>query len=161
METHRRLTCLIGDPAETYRSVIWDRHANWRPTCLIREPSETNIPHCSPTCLIRDQYSHRRPTCLWRPIGNQHACGVKSEFKQINLNIFTYFTFCLFLLEYCKDSNQACRALVGLRLGISVSNISLIRHVCWSLIRQVSLLTKHVGLRWVVDQACRSPIDRR
>ena len=33
-----------GDPSETIR----------RPTCLIEYPSETDLPHRRPTCLIRD-----------------------------------------------------------------------------------------------------------
>ena len=33
----------------------------------------------------------------------------------------------------------SCRSLVGLRLGMSVSNVSLIRQVCLSLIRHVGL----------------------
>ena len=47
IETHRRPTCLIGDPWETSTCQIGDRHA----------PPVINI-------------SHVRPTCLWRPIGN-------------------------------------------------------------------------------------------
>ena len=51
----------IGDPSETH----------WRPTCLIGDLSETDMPRQRP---IEDQHAssetHRRPTCL---IGDRHA----------------------------------------------------------------------------------------
>ena len=66
-ETHRSPTCPIGE-----------RHASSeRPTCPL---GATNLPHRKPTCPIRDgnvwPKTHRRLTCLLRPIGDQHACGV-------------------------------------------------------------------------------------
>ena len=105
---------------------------------------------------------HRRQTY---PIGNQHApsetdmpvetyrrptCLRSSTFK------YTYFDilFCLFILEQCKYSNQACISPMCLRLGMSASDVCPIKHVelsDWSLIR-------HVGLRWVSDQSCLSPM---
>ena len=42
-------------------------------------------------------------------------------------------------MEYCKDSNKACRSLLGLLLCMSISNVSSIWHAYWSLIRHVSL----------------------
>ena len=52
---HQRLTCLIGDQSETLTCFIEDQQASskthWRPTCLIREPPETDMPD-------------------WRPIGD-------------------------------------------------------------------------------------------
>ena len=86
-----------------------------------------------------------------RPIGDRHASGVPSETNmpaesnrnliQSYLNPLIYYIIFanLYLLEYCTFSNQACRSLVGLRSGMSVSNVLLIRQVCWSLIRHVSL----------------------
>ena len=48
----------IGDPSKTYRRPTRDQHASLethrRPTCLIRDPSGTNMPD-------------------WRPIGDQHT----------------------------------------------------------------------------------------
>ena len=66
----------------------------------------------------------------------------------------------LYILEWSKDSNQACRSLVGHRWGMSVSNVSLIgmNVGLWSLIRNAGLRPNisgsnklsmwHVGLRW-------------
>ena len=124
----------IENPSETSTYFIGDRHATL----------ETDKPHW-------------RPICLWRPLGDQHACGAKLKFYQIYLNIlmFIYF-FLVYIL--CKDINQACWSLVGIRLGMSVSNVSLMWHVCWSLIREGRCYTKHVGLQWFVDQACQSPV---
>ena len=60
-ETHRRPTCIIGDPLETSTCFIGDRYApsetvmlDWRPIRDRSVPSETNIP-------------------FWRPIGERHA----------------------------------------------------------------------------------------
>ena len=64
---------------------------------------------------------------------------------------------------------------MGLQSDKSVSNVSPIRFVCWSLIRHVGLRPsmlisdevsnespiRHVGLQWVSDQACRSPMGLR
>ena len=108
---HRRLTCLIGDPSETD---IPDR----RPTYPIGDqhvPSETDMP----------VETHRSPTCLLTPIG-----------IMTHIVKFTYFS----ILKKCKDSNQACWSLMGLRLGMSVFNGLSIRHVCF---------------RWFSDEACR------
>ena len=74
-----------------------------------------------------------------------------------NLNTLFKYTYFYILLAYfnrniVKTLNQACRSLMGLRLVMSVSDGSLIRRVCRSLIR-------HVGLGWdiwVSDEACRS-----
>ena len=74
----------MGDTSETDmpdRGPIGDRDIlHRRPTCLIGDPSKTDMPH-------------RRLRCLWRPIGDRHACGVQSEYKHIYLNklIFIYF----------------------------------------------------------------------
>ena len=45
-ETHRRPTCLIGDPSETH----------WGPTCLIGEKYASSETHWRPTCLIGGVY---------------------------------------------------------------------------------------------------------
>ena len=90
---------------------------------------------------------HRRPTCLWRPLADRHAYGVQSEFKTLFYILFAYL-----YRNIERTLNQACRSLMGLRLGMSVSNGSLIRHVCWS-------PTKHVDLQSdmsVSDGTCRS-----
>ena len=123
-ETHRRPTCLIGEPSETYR----------RPTFLIghldmpighrHAPSDTRMPNWWPAC----------------PIGNQHACGYPSEFKHI------YFNFRIlnsFFFLYCNNVRTLKRhgwSLMGLGLCMPVSDVSPIKHVCRSLI-------KHVGLQ--------------
>ena len=84
------------------------------------------------------------------------------------LNIFIFMYFSLFYV-YCKNiRNQAYRSLVGLRLGMSVSNVSPIRHACWSLIWHVSLSpvisvfnglsTRHVGLQWGMSVSDESPM---
>ena len=68
-ETHRRP---IGNPSETYRRPNGDRRASLethrRPACLIRDPSETDMPYRRP---IGDRHTksetnmpHRRPKCF-------------------------------------------------------------------------------------------------
>ena len=73
-ETYRIPTCLTGDPSEIL-------------ICVIRVPSETNMPDRRPTCPIGDQHApsqtdmpHQRRTFT---IGDRHACGNPSEFKHI------------------------------------------------------------------------------
>ena len=133
-----------------------------RPTCLIRDPLETDMPHWRPTCPIGDRHApsktdmpHWRPTCLWTPIGDQHACGVQSEFKhKIHLNILIFIYFLLIYIH-------TCRYPMGCRSGMAVSN--------WSCRFQIGSSMKNVevsdgspiGLRsgmLVSDQVCRSPI---
>ena len=64
-----------------------------RPTRLIRDPSETNIPARRPRHASLDTDLHdRRPTC---PIGDRHACGIQTEFKRIYLNLLILYNFCL------------------------------------------------------------------
>ena len=66
---------------------------------------------------------HRRPTCLWRHIGDWHACGVKSEFKHIYLNVlFAYLCWnnVRTLIRHVglwTVFNYACRSPMCLRLG--------------------------------------------
>ena len=79
---YQRPTKLIGDLSETDM-------LHWRPTCQIGDPSETHMPH-------------QRPTCLWRPIENQHACGIQSEFKHILK--YTYFYILFAYLYTCPSS---------------------------------------------------------
>ena len=109
----------------------------WRP---IKDLSET---HRRPTCQIRDLgVLHLRPSRLWRPIGDRHTCGVQSEFKHIHLKILIFIYFLLFYIFIWKESYEACRYMMGFRLGISVPDVSLISH----------------DQAWVFDQACRSPM---
>ena len=117
---------IIVDPLETH----------WRLTCLIRVPSETNMPHWRPTCLIGDQLSswetYKRPTCLvWsqlvfdmhhqRPMRDLHARSESDMPDQ----------------KHIKMLGQACPSLirhVSLWLGMLVSNGSRIKLVslhCW------------------------------
>ena len=96
-------------------------------TCLIGDPSDTEMPHWRLRCLIGDwdasletEIPHRRPKCL---IGDS-----------------------LDMLD------EACRSPMGLRSGILVSN-----QLCWSSIRHVGLQLgflvsdgspiRHVGLQ--------------
>ena len=75
-QTHRRPTCLIGDPSETDmpdRRPIGDQNSRSethpRPTCLIGDlyvSSENDMPHRRPTCLIRNPSEIDMPD--WRPI---------------------------------------------------------------------------------------------
>ena len=59
----------IGDLSKTYRRPIGDRHAcsetHRRPTCLIGDPSDTDMPDRRP---FGDRHArsetHWRPTCL-------------------------------------------------------------------------------------------------
>ena len=63
-ETHQRPTCLIGDQLETDMP-------DQRPTYLIRDPLEIDMPHRRPTCLIRDPSETNMPD--GRPIGDRHV----------------------------------------------------------------------------------------
>ena len=73
---------------------------------------------------------HPRPTCLWTPIGDQHACGVQSEFSTY---IEIYF---LLIFIYWNNVRTLIRHF-DLKWGMSVSD-----EACRS-------------LWWVFDQACR------
>ena len=118
-ETHRRPTYLIEDSSENL-------------TCF----SETDMSHRGPTCLIGDCWvtdmPHKRLTCLWRPLEDQHACGYNRNFKT---NSFKYTSYIYFLLIYIYQNNvrtlirhldlwwvfdQACRYPTCLRIGMYV-----------------------------------------
>ena len=125
---HRRP---IGDPLETHR----------RPTCLIGDQSETDMPHRRP---IGDQHSssetHWRPTCL---IGDQHASSETNMPHQRPI-INTYLAQGQSPIRHVDlrwVSDDACWSPGGLQSGMLVFD--------WSPIR-------HVGLNGVSDQACRS-----
>ena len=124
--------------SETYRRPIGDRHAwsetHWRPTCLIGDQSETDMP---------DR----------RPIGDRHSLLETDMPAESNWNShlfkFTYFyIICAYLhwnnvrtlirhVNLQWAFNYACRSpmclllgmYVGLRSGMSVSDQSPIKHV--------------------------------
>ena len=64
--TLQRPTCLIGDPSKTFPCFIIERHASSKTDMTDRDPLETDMP----------VDTHQKLTCLWSPIGDQHACGV-------------------------------------------------------------------------------------
>ena len=121
--------------------------------------------------------SHWRPTY---PNRDRHASGDPSESNmpaESNWNLNTYiFKYTFFLIYINLNNGRTLIRDVGLWwvfdiLGMSVSNVSPIRHIFWSLIRHVGvrpslsdidgLSIRHVDLRCgmsVSVQACRSPI---
>ena len=141
-EPHRRPTCLIGDPSETDmldRRPVGDWHV-WLET------------HQRPTCLIRDRHAssetnmpHWRPTCF---IGDPSETNMPRWRPIIN--------------TYLAQGWSPMRH-VGLWWGMSVSNGSPIRHVGpWSGMsvsdQACRSPIRHVVLRLVSNQACRSPM---
>ena len=121
-ETHRKPTSLIRDASETD---IPDR----RPKCMIGDPSETNIPHWRPTCLIGDPSETNmpieRPTCL---------SGDPSEIDM-------------------PHWRPTC--LRGDPLDTHMSHRKSIRNTC---LDQGRSSIRHVCNPWVSDQACPSPM---
>ena len=79
-------------------------------------------------------YTHRRPACMRSPV----------LILRYILNIYLF----LYTFYFNLYSKQACWSLVGFCFGMLVSNVSPIRHVCWSPMG-------HVGFRWVTNEACR------
>ena len=140
----------IRYPSETNmpdQRPVGDRHAtletdmpHWRPTCHIGDQhasTETDMPHWRP---MRDQHAyseiHQRPTCLIGDPSETNMPYLRPTLRKI----------CIRHVSLRWVSDQACRSLmwqVGLQWGMSVSDGSPIRHV---------------GLRWVYDQACWSPM---
>ena len=148
----------IGDLLETHR----------RPTCLIGDPSKNDMPHRRPTCLIGDL---PRVGLQWgmlvydevcrSPMGLQsgmwlsdQAChspiGLRGETCQSLIRLvglrWVFNRTCWYpmgLRSGMLVSDEACRFPIGLQWGMSVSD--------WSPIR-------HVSLQWVSD---RSPISLR
>ena len=111
----------------------------------------------------------RRPTWLWRPIGDRHACGVRTEFKHIFLIYLFYILFAYLYWNNVRTlirhvslrsdmlvsdgssmgprwvSDEASQGLgLGLHSGMLVSDGSLMKHL------KVS--------DWVSTQACWSPM---
>ena len=107
-----------SDDDSSDRRPIGERHAlsethipNRRPTCLIQDPHAWSESR-DPTEIDMPLETHRRPTRLRSPIGVQS--------KHIYSNMLFLYALCLiFILEYCKVSNQTCRrwsnSLLGLR----------------------------------------------
>ena len=90
---------IIGDLSEP----LGDRHA-W---------SET---HRRPTYPIGD------PTCLWRPIGDQHDCRIQSELKHIKIFKYTYFIYFLLIYLHVRSGMTVSEmSLMGLRSGMLIS----------------------------------------
>ena len=135
-ETHRRPTCLIGDPSQTDMP-------DQRPKGDCLAWLETNMPNRIPTCLIVYQHAwaktHWRPTCLIgdpQSIRNIYLTSDRLRVKNVHIRYLnTPFKRmiglpCIWYLLWCSDQE------------------------CWSPIR-------HVGLRsgmLVSDQACQSPM---
>ena len=112
------------------------------PTCLIRgqhASAETNMPQQRPTCLSGDQHSwsqtHQSPTCL---IGDPYAL-LETHWRPTCLIGDPKYISCPGSVSY-----QACRSPMGYWSG-----------------RLDGSLMRHVGLRWVSDEACRSLMGLR
>ena len=105
---------IIGDLSETH----------WRPTCLIGDPSGTNLPDRRWT-QGKIRISHGSPM---RNVGVRWV------------------------------SDEACLSPMGYRAGFLVSNGSPIRLVGfrWGILVFDGSTMRHVGLRWVSDEACQS-----
>ena len=134
-ETHRRP---IRDPSETHRRPIGDQHSwsetHWRPSFLIVDPSETDMPdrrhigdqhawsetHRRPTCLIRDPWKTDMPHR--RPIGDQPA---SSEADMPHQRL-TQGKICIYYGSHMRHVGlrwgMVRRSLMGLRCGMLVSN---------------------------------------
>ena len=131
---HRRLTCLIGDPLETWACFIMVTHLQL--TCPIRDPSETDLPH-------------QRSTCLW--VSDEAFWGLwwVSNGPPIRHVIRWWF------------SDQTYWSPMGLWWSMSVSDEACwgLRWVsyqaCQSLMKHVVVsdgsLIRHVVLPWVSD----------
>ena len=115
METHRRLTCLLEDPSETEmpdrRPICLIRDSSETSTCFIKDPSETNMPHWRLTCIV---YKY-----------------AKSIYKKVRLNKYL-ISECIMQACVFDESPQACQSPMG-----------------------------HVGVWWGSDLACRSPMSLR
>ena len=135
--------------------------SDWRPTRLIRDPTETDMPCKRP---IGDHHaSPEAHQACWSPI--KHI-GLPSDISVSDGSPIRHASPRSFL----SVSYHACQSPMGLRSDMSVSDRSPIRHVDlrWSLMRHVCLRSDisvsdgspimYVSLRWVSDQACRSPI---
>ena len=131
-----------------FLSSLWKHYYYWRP---IGDPSETDMPHWKPTCLIGDQHTssethwrltcliwdqhctaetHGRPTCLMETHKNTYLAQGWSPFRHVGLwwDLLVSDQSCWFPIRH-----------VGLRWGMSVSNRSLMRHVgLWQVSNQAS-----------------------
>ena len=149
---------------------IEDRHAwsetNRRPTCLIRDPSKTDMPQQRP---IRDWHASSETTMPdRRPIGERHAWSETHRTP-------------IFLIRYPWETDMPNRKpigdqhawsethqwatyvfLMGLRSRMLFSDVSHMRHVGlrWGMSvsdQAYGSLMRHVGFRLVSDKACRFP----
>ena len=120
MGVHENIS-IIGDLSETHRRPIGDSHA-WSETHQRPQhaSSETYMPDWRPTCLIGDpsqsDMTHRRPTCLRSQIGIS---------THLNIIIFIYF---LLIYIYWNNILGSCEFQMGLRWSLLRSSIRHIRH---------------------------------
>ena len=138
-ETHQRPTCLIEDPSETDMP---DR----------RPISETDMPHQRPTCLIGDLHASLETDM---PHRRRHAYS-KTHQRPICLIEDLYAsseTHKKYISYPGSVSDQACRSPMCLRSGMSTSD-----ETCRS---PNGSPIRHVSLEWVSDQACRSSMGLR
>ena len=147
---------------------------NWRLTCLIADPSETNLPGWRPTCLIGDKHYSSEPI-----LGKHASSEIYKRLKCLvwdpsNMSVYNGSPICQVSIQSDRlVSNHACWSPimhVGLQSCMLVSN-----HACWSpVMHVVSDLAcclqwgmtvfdgspiKHVGLGWLSEQACWSLMD--
>ena len=134
---------------------LWNLRLHYRRPIGDRDTwSEDNIPCRWPSCLIGDP--SETDILDWRPIEDRHACGVQSEFKYIYLNILIFIYILLIYIGWCKESiithvnlrwvsDQPCRSPMGLQLSLSSSPMGLRSGMPVSDGSPIW----YVGLRWV------------
>ena len=129
---------LIGDPLKTH----------WRPTCLIGDPSKTDMPDRRPiwnwkpdrrlTWLIKDSpdrsWTVIRDLTLFKKINTKHkVCKNKYIwFMRLESDWTTQPCWSSSGLRRCVlVSNQECRSLMDLRWSMSVSDGSPLDQASW------------------------------
>ena len=128
-----------------YRRPIRDQHAwsmiHWWPTCLIGDPSETDMPHRRPNWIFLIKY-----VCLlWV---SDKACGCPKRHVRLRWEM--------------SVSEEASRSPMGLRSHMLIFDGSPIRHVNlqWVYDEAYRSPMMLVSLLWclsVSDEVCRSP----